>query len=423
VADRFCVPFQGFITSGLIITVAEAGRVATAGNTTLNLTTSVAAGTFTVTLGSGCTGTLTSGTATITGSPQALAAGANTCTADGAGNCTMNLTLGTAANTNTVNTYSATSGGVSGASIPTSADNFYADANSFTAASQVVTVDAAANCLNMDWTGATNTPTLLGTNYIYCYGNFTVINGMNWNHAYYLDFLATSGTQTITLNGKSLGGSTVRMMGAGGTRTLAGEITATALTINKGVFNTGGYTLSVGAVAVGYPDNKTVTLGSSIINCSSWSWVPSGGTATLTANTSVINCSGNFTGGGLTTYNVVNISAATSTITGNNTFATLGFTRAGVQTITATGTTQTFKSLIRNPGNQVKTLVNGTYTKIQGGGVNLDYMSISGSTANTLYAGPLTHSTDGGGNTGWVFTYPPEVTISRVRRYLAAGAI
>lgn len=56
------------------------------GSTTL---TATAAGTITVTLGSGLTGTVTSGTATITSSPVTLTAGANTVTYEGTGTATL----------------------------------------------------------------------------------------------------------------------------------------------------------------------------------------------------------------------------------------------------------------------------------------------------------------------------------------------
>ena len=63
------------LANGLTGVVTEAGVIA-AGTTTIHITS---AGTFTITLPYGVTGTLTSGTATIASSPKSLVAGLNTC--------------------------------------------------------------------------------------------------------------------------------------------------------------------------------------------------------------------------------------------------------------------------------------------------------------------------------------------------------
>jgi hypothetical protein len=421
VADRFAVPFQAFITNGAVITSDITGRVATAGNTVLTLSTTGGAGTFTITLGSGCTGTVTSGTATITGSVLALSAGANTVTSNGAGNCTLNLTLGTAANTNDVNTYSATSGGVSGASIPTSADNVYFNANSFTAASQVVTVDATAFCKDLSFVGATNTPTLATTDKeLYCYGNATFIAAMSITRTAN-SILYMCGVGNLTTNGVTIGWNQLYIFG--GTTTLADNLTlGSALTLFTGSLDTANkVVIAVGTIQHISTGVITLTLGSSNVTCTTVTFTGAG--LTLTANTSTINCSGNFSGGGLTTYNTVNLTGATSTITGNNTFATLGFTRAGVQTITATGTTQTATNFVRDAGTSVKTIVNGSFVKAGGGTVDLDYISISGATATpagTWYAGK--NSTNGGTNTGICFNIPKKFT-GVPRQLMQAGVI
>ena len=59
------------------------------------------------------------------------------------------------------NHWSATSNGSPGASLPTSSDNVYFDANSFSAFDQVVTLDVIAQCLNLNWTGANYTPSFI----------------------------------------------------------------------------------------------------------------------------------------------------------------------------------------------------------------------------------------------------------------------
>ncbi len=54
------------------------------------------------------------------------------------------------------------------ANAPTSADNVHFDALSFTILLAIVTVDADANCANMDWTGALNTPIFAGSSRVSC---------------------------------------------------------------------------------------------------------------------------------------------------------------------------------------------------------------------------------------------------------------
>ena len=63
---------------------------------------------------------------------------------------------------------------------PTSTDNVYFDANSFTGTSQIVTLDVYAYCNDMDWTGVTNFPTVTGnSNDLFMYGSLTMAADMS----------------------------------------------------------------------------------------------------------------------------------------------------------------------------------------------------------------------------------------------------
>ena len=318
-----------------------------------------------------------------------------------------------------------------GGAAPTSSDSAFFGSTAFNGAGQTVTVDSAGVCLAVSFVGSTNTPTLsLGANTLSISGAGTVCTFISAMVATgttgALDFVGGgygNPNQAITTDGLSLG-LKARVNSVGGTLTLNDGFTFTnTFTVSKGTWVTNNKTVTgTSNIVANSGFAKVLTLGSSVITTTQAEFGTSALT-TVNAGTSTINCSGYFDGGSQG-FNILNMTGATGTLVGNNTMNTLGLMRAGVQTITATGTTQTFKSLIRNAGKQVKTLVNGTYTRLPGGGVNLDYMSISGSTATTaLYAGPLTHSTDGGGNTGWVFQCNPECRISRMRRYLAAGVV
>jgi len=411
--ERYAVPFQAFITDGAVITCAEAGRVATAGNTTLNLSTTGGAGTFTITLGSGCTGTVTSGTATITGSVLALAAGANTVTSNGAGTCTLNLTLGTAANWNTVNTWSAASGGVSGASVPASTNSTYFDANSFSAGGQTVTVDAIAYCLGMDWTGATNSPSMYLAASCRVYGNVTLLAGtpINGTGNAYLHFYASG---TLTSNGAFI----YRILSQTGiTLTLGSDFLGNAIYQNGSyTLDTAGYDVEVGALA----HTGTLTMGDSIITITTVGKSLPGRPyefnldtgATVTANTATIICltTTGFSGSdnnlnGLT----VNLNGTAHTMSGSFSCNSMRWGRAGTQAITGTaGNTYTIKHLYAINGANVITVAStGAAWTVTGntGYCELDYVSMTNCVAGQkylYYAGD--HSTNTSGNTDWIFT-------------------
>jgi len=148
----------------------------------------------------------------------------------------------------------------------------------------------------------------------------------------YLDIRASS---SLTTNGCTV----YRILLAEGTLTLQDNLALTEkIQSNGGSLNTNNKTVTCGTGFYMYVVG-TFTLGSSIINCPDFE-IAAG--STVPANTATINCSGNFAGGGITTYNIVNLTGATSTISGNNTFATLALPAATTQTITFTaGSIQT----------------------------------------------------------------------------------
>ena len=326
------------------------------------------------------------------------------------------------------NHWAATSNGAPGAgNYPGITTNVHFDLHSFSGAGQKVTmngVDGNIYFKDMDWTGATNTPEMAAsTGVMSIYGSLTYITDMVTNYTMDYYFYATTSGNTVNFAGHKLdkANNDIEFSGTGGEWTLHSDVDLTGgyghFYLQEGTLNTNNYNI-IGAKYFGMPygTTKVLNMGSSTITIIQTGWDYSGTNLTLSANTGTINITaGYFHGGGITTYNIVNLAGATSTITGNNTFNTLGLTRVGTQAITATGTTQTVTNMTRNAGTQVKTLVDGTYTKAGGGTISLDYLSISGSTAtpaNTWYAG--THSTNGGGNFGWIFTDPPVPSVTSV---------
>ncbi len=300
-----------------------------------------------------------------------------------------------------------------GASVPTSADNVYPSTS--IAAGATLTVDAAANCLDMDWTGATNTPAFTDPGFfpLSSYGSITFISAMTVSSFLgNLNFWGTGIGNTLTTAGKTFGaGVIVRDVG---TLTLQDDLTIlSTLFVLAGVLVTNNKTVSCQT----FGDNasataKTATLGSSIISCSAWSFTGAGA-LTLTANTATSNISGAFAGGSATTYNNVNLNGTAHTISGSNTIKLFGWKPTGNQALTFTdGTTQTVGNVYRT-GTGIITLA-GTgaggwaITKQDKQRIVLNKMSISRSTVLPLYAWYATAPfTNGGNNVNWMFGNPP----------------
>lgn len=259
---------------------------------------------------------------------------------------------------------------------------------------------------------------------------------------------ATTGTQLITTNGKTFN-SKIIINGVGGTMRLADALTQVStvdFAIVNGTLDLNGKTLTVGAVNNGFATYLTGTRsilfnGGTLVcpyaganafaNNQPAGFTTAAGTGTgkisFTAATAkamlgggaTYNCTISNDGAGALTIasdNVIDTVTTTSgniAITGNNTITTL--TNA-VQPVTFTftaGTTQTIANWSVNgtSGNlvtiQSATAANHTLSK-SSGIVSADYLSISRSTATggaTWYAGA--NSTNGGNNTGWIFTGPP----------------
>lgn len=206
--------------------------------------------------------------------------------------------------------------------------------------------------------------------------------------------------------------------------------TTDTLTLLTGTFNANNFnvTLSFGNCAPGSgatgQGTRTLTMGSgtwTIAGSSATAWnngTPSG--LTLTGSC-VISMTGNpktFVGGSFN-YSGITLnqgSAGTLTISGSNTFSNITntYSATGATTITFTsGTTQTVSSFTATGAAGKVLTINTTTTSAATlsaatGIISVDYLSLSYSTATggaTWYAGY--NSTDGGNNTGWIFTSQP----------------
>ncbi len=244
-----------------------------------------------------------------------------------------------------------------------------------------------------------------------------------------------SGTSTFNFQNRSNatltnGGTTwlgrLQISCFGSKVTLADSLISTAtvalgINITNGEFNDGGFTVTTNSVISSSGFTRAITksatwtfTGVGVI----WS-VTSGGLTIADTGTVFFNdtsaSSKTFAGGGFT-YNDLKFAAGSGQmiITGANTFNRIYTDGAGTLPIVLPGSTTTtiISGLGLANGTNVITFTasagSATVSKSGGGTVSWDYVSLTNIPAvqaTTWYAG--THSTDGGGNTNWVFTAPP----------------
>lgn len=328
---------------------------------------------------------------------------------------------GTWNGSNTTN-WSATSGGSSGASFPTSADDVFFDSNS---GSGTVTI-SASSCRNLTLTGYAGNFT--GGNVVQVFGPTITLGATNTN----INIRTSSTSTAISLLSSSAQVASFEVSGAGNVITLTGNltckssITGVAFTMTSGTFNANGYDVTTYNV---FPN------GGGILNMGSGTWTLTGDTdnngisiwgatgVTVNPSTSTIKILENssagrtFDGAGKTYNNIWISGSGTGTIifTGSNTFNefkddgsiahilkfTAGTTMA-VSTFTVSGTSGHLISLVSSS--------NGSPWTISSAGplISRDFLSIQDSSATGgayWFAGA--NSTNVSGNTGWVFTGIP----------------
>lgn len=292
------------------------------------------------------------------------------------------------------------------------------------------TISATGSWTDLNFTGFTG---VWNNNAFSIYGNLTLASGMATPTAGTgtITFAATSGTKTITTATKTLD-FPITFNGVGGTWQLIDALTmgsTRTMTLTNGTLNLNGQTLTVGTAFTTVAGTKNLTFNGGTLVCPTAAVTafnnaaPTNFTTTAGTGTGYIQMTGatakTFVGGG-STFNCVlqQAGAGDLTITGSNSFLDLQATVAGQPSIIlfTAGTTSTFTNftLAGTAGNLVTigsaTAASHTLSKASGT-VSVSYLSISRSTATggaTWYAGAS--STNGGNNTGWLFTAPPSGT-------------
>lgn len=167
--------------------------------------------------------------------------------------------------------WSTSSGGAPGASVPTAASDVLFDANSFTSAAQTVTIDVAATCLSMNWTGATNSPTLAMSNALTVSGSLTFIAAMSVTSTATITFNSATAGRTVTTAGKTLTSITFSSsVPATGSWVLQDALTVSSfLVLTAGTLNTAGQNVTCNNLSVNSGSaTRVLTLGNSAVTIS-----------------------------------------------------------------------------------------------------------------------------------------------------------
>jgi len=276
---------------------------------------------------------------------------------------------------------------------------------------------------NVNFTGFTGT---LNANGRSIYGNLILSSGMTLvaAGASTTTFAATSGTQQLTSNGKTLD-FPVTIDGVGTTVSLQDALTmgSKTLLINNGTFTTNNYNVTTGRITFD-TGTKAINMGSSSFtligtagNVSSWN-VLDATNLTINAGTSTINLAEpysvggkqNFVGGGFTYYNLNFSGGQDCELSGNNTFNNISNTTQPVTIKFEAGSTQTVNNFTvsGSAGNLVylESLTPGTIWNLTktSGTVTVTYCDITDSDANGGATFNCINGVNGGNNTGWNFS-------------------
>jgi hypothetical protein len=306
--------------------------------------------------------------------------------------------------------WSTMSGGIGGASVPTTADDVF-----FTVLSIGTCTVSAGNtgAKSINCTGFTGT--LTGASAITVAGSVTLVAGMTFT---YIGICTISGTGTLTTAGKAFGSLIVN--GVGITVTLGDALNTStrAITVTNGTFTTANFNVTCQSFNSSNSNLRTLNLGSSTLTINLTFNFTNVTNLTFNAGTSQINISsstGTFVGGGQTFYNVsfTGTGAGTRTISGANTFNQISSVSTVAHTITFAADQTIGTWLITGSVGNVVTVRSNTsgtrrtfnLTNVTSG---IDYLTVTDigiTNTDRFYVG--TNSTDGGNNLNVYFTNPP----------------
>lgn len=326
--------------------------------------------------------------------------------------------------TNSAN-WSDTSGGGTGASVPTIADDVFFDSNSN--GGNNLTITSSVSAKSLTFTGFTKTVTFLSAN-VSVAGNVTLGSGMTFGYSGTDNTYGIIFTGSGTLISAGIAGPKITVNGSGIVVTLGDEFNAPSrtITVTQGTFDANNYNVTFLAFSSANSNVRTVTMGSGL-----WTITGTGVVWTTnittnltfnknTANILLSNDSANdrlFTGGGLT-FNKLTIGGTTSTsitsINGANSFSEIDSTKTVAHTIRFVANQSTIGvwNVTGSPGNVVTvdssvagTRRNFTLTNFTS---NIDYLNVTdiGELSGNKFAVGF-NSTNGGNNSNVYFAESP----------------
>ena len=216
-------------------------------------------------------------------------------------------------NTTSTTNWSATSGGASGASVPTVADSVFFDQ----ASTYTVTMTGALACLNFNVTGGTVTFQNGTSPTLDVRGSWSTVAATVWNTTGAITFSATT-SRTITTNAITIR-SPITFNGAGGTWTLQDNVTLLSTlttTLSAGTLALNNFTLSTGIFTSTTTTTRVITFGTT-------------GQITITGNAATVLSMATLTG--FTYTGTARIYSSYSGATGTRTFL-LGSSAGAVPT-------------------------------------------------------------------------------------------
>lgn len=357
--------------------------------------------------------------------------------------------VGGSGNWNSTSKWSTTSGGSSGASVPTTSDDVYFDNNSDAGADFTVTLpNGTHSCRNFDATGLSTYNMVLYSYFVFLSGtgalnvagpvgitgnsrlSFSGDNNLIYGQTLcYVQLTNTTG-YNIDFGSIDISKLQLTINGTGSTYGLAADIDCPNIFLSSNViFNTNNYNYSppsTFSLSGNFSASGTVTLnlGSSTFDVGNF-----GTAATVTVNpgTSLIKTY-RLNLNGKTVYDIQLRSGPSAGVSSQNSITgsvgchdlTLVWTDATNKYIThsANDTVTVSGNITRTGGTNDLRLQPRTGTTVltiskSSGYVGLDYVTLTRQTASggaTFYAGA--NSTDGGSNTGWIFTAPPSQTLT-----------
>jgi hypothetical protein len=326
----------------------------------------------------------------------------------------------------TTTNWATTSGGVSGASVPTSADAVIFDTLSNATDYTVTCTATQLRCAALTFAGpATGNVTWAGTAPLAIHGNFTLpATGLTRSYSGAIVYSGSSTGRNITTNGIALASTTtIDGVGCGWTLASALDIGSSGFTVTNGSFATSTYSFNAGSFSSNNLNSRTINFGSSIITLANAAGINFGtaennrASLTFTSGTSQLNLSSlpTLDGNNQTFYNVsfTSVTLSTATLTGANTFNNLSFagrTTAGIANISISGNQTISGTLTLSAGtdatmrNFVQSDTIGTtrtLTCAAFAGTDADFRDITIAGAAAPVSG--TRLGDGKGNSGITF--------------------